>query len=264
MMAKRFIDTGFLQQKWIRKLKPEQKIFLIYLMLECDNGGVIDLDMEDAEFWIGKKIGNPIEFLPEGYLIPINDSTKYFQPKFIEWQYPNFPKSRVHQQKQGKEILAKNGLFNIDTQTLNLPKDYIKFTQTLPKPQVNGNGSVDDNVSVKKKKAEKYKFGDSVLLTKDEHIKLLSKHGKFWTAKIIETLDNYKGSSGKNYKSDYKAILSWVEEKVKLSPGYAKFQTGKRRDEAISQSRSHNNAIDTLKGKIPIDEINKLKDETEE
>ena len=28
-------------------------------------------------------------------------------------------------------------------------------------------------------------------------------------------LDNYKGSSGKTYKSDYRAILSWVIEKIK-------------------------------------------------
>ncbi len=148
-MAKRFLDTGFLQQKWIRKLKPEQKIFLIYLMLECDNAGIIDLDMEDAKFWIGKKIGNPLEFLPEGYLIPINDSGKFFQPKFIEWQYPNFPHSKVHQQKQAKEIMIKNGLFDIDNQLITLPKDYLKFTQTLPNSKVigNDNGNVDDNVN---------------------------------------------------------------------------------------------------------------------
>ena len=61
-MAKRFIDTGFLDQKWIRKLKPCRKSFLIYLMLKCDNAGVIELDMEDVEFWIGEKIGDPQSF----------------------------------------------------------------------------------------------------------------------------------------------------------------------------------------------------------
>ncbi len=145
IMAKRFLDTGFLQQKWIRKLRPDHKIFLIYLMLECDNAGIIDLDMDDAEFWIGKKIGDPLKFLPEGYLIPINDTGKYFQPKFIEWQYPNFPHSKVHQQKQAKEILLKNGMFDVDNQLIVLPKLYLNFTQPLPDGQVNGN--VDDNAS---------------------------------------------------------------------------------------------------------------------
>lgn len=31
----------------------------------------------------------------------------------------------------------------------------------------------------------------------------------------VEVLDNYKGSTGKKYKSDYRAILSWVVDKYK-------------------------------------------------
>ena len=80
---KRFIDTGFLSQTWIRKLAPENKIFLVYIMLKCDNAGIIDLDLDDASFWIGRKIKNPTEFLPEGYLIPIENG-KYFG-NFAVW-----------------------------------------------------------------------------------------------------------------------------------------------------------------------------------
>lgn len=158
---KRFLDTGFLNQKWIRKLKPEQKIFLIYLMLECDNAGIIDLDMEDAEFWIGKKFGNPVDFLPEGYLIPVSNG-KYFQPKFIEWQYPNFPVSKVHQQKQAKEILAKHCLFDIENQIITLPNTYPTLTQSLPDSQVIGNVdvNVDDNGNVIKDVNNNIPFDD--------------------------------------------------------------------------------------------------------
>ncbi len=142
-MAKRFIDTGFLDQKWIRKLSPEKKIFIIYLMLKCDNAGIIDLDMEDAEFWIGKKIGDPQIFLSSGFLIPVIDD-KFFIPKFLKWQYPNFPHSKVHQQKQAINILI--GLDMFDTETNNLSKTYLNFTQTLPDSQVTV--SVNDNVIV--------------------------------------------------------------------------------------------------------------------
>ena len=31
---------------------------------------------------------------------------------------------------------------------------------------------------------------------------------------MITVLDNYKGQSGKTYKSDYRAILNWVVERV--------------------------------------------------
>jgi len=152
-MSKRFIDTGFLNQKWIRKLSPERKIFLIYLMLKCDNAGIIELDMEDATFWIGKKIVT-LEFLPENYLIPLDQESKYFMPKFIEWQYKNFPFSKDHQQEQAKDILIKNNLFDIDTQTIILPKHCPNIAQSLPKTWVygNGNGIVNGNGNVKKEK----------------------------------------------------------------------------------------------------------------
>lgn len=150
---KRFLDTGFLDQKWIRKLPPEKKIFLIYLMLKCDNGGIIDLDFEDAEFWIGKKIGD-LSFLPEGYLILIDDSSKYFMPKFVECQYPNFPHSKVHQQAQAKEILIRNGVFNVDTQSIDLGKFYVNIKQSLPNTYTHGNGNVNGNDNGNAKEAK--------------------------------------------------------------------------------------------------------------
>jgi hypothetical protein len=131
-MSKRFIDTGFLDQKWIRKLSPEKKIFLIYLMLKCDNGGIIDLDMEDIEFWIGKKIGS-LEFLPKDYLIPINESGKYFMPKFIDWQYKDLT-SQKFIVAQARQILEKHNLINPDF-TLNLPNSYIKIIKNVPENQ---------------------------------------------------------------------------------------------------------------------------------
>ena len=136
-MSKRFIDTGFLDQKWIRKLSPERKIFLIYLMLKCDNGGVIDLDIEDVEFWVGKKIGN-VDFLPEDYLIPINNSGKYFMPKFIEWQYKDLS-SQKFIVAQARQILEKHNLINSDF-TLNLDKSYVKVTKIVPNIQEQGIG----------------------------------------------------------------------------------------------------------------------------
>jgi len=136
-MPKRFLDTGFLEQKWIRHLSPDKKIFLIYLMLKCDNAGIIELDLEDASFWIGKKIED-IAFLPEGYLIPINGTGKYFMPKFIEWQY-NDLSSNKHIIAQARQLLDKYGLID-ENFKLSLDKFYINVAQTLPENQVTGIG----------------------------------------------------------------------------------------------------------------------------
>lgn len=63
----------------------------------------------------------------------------------------------------------------------------------------------------------KSKFGEhgNVLLTAEEHQKLIEKHGEPVTTACIEKLDIYKGARGKKYKSDYLAILNWVVDAVK-------------------------------------------------
>ena len=60
----------------------------------------------------------------------------------------------------------------------------------------------------------KVQWAEYVSMTNAEHQKLLDTHGPVDTARLIEILDNYKGSSGKKYKSDYRAILSWVEDRL--------------------------------------------------
>jgi len=62
---------------------------------------------------------------------------------------------------------------------------------------------------------EKISFAEYVTMTNAEYEKLLATHGKEMSAKMIEILDNYKGSNGKKYTSDYRAILSWVVKRVK-------------------------------------------------
>lgn len=65
-----------------------------------------------------------------------------------------------------------------------------------------------------KKEEEKIHFADFVTMTNAEHEKLVSTYGTDFVDQCIEILDNYKGSKGKEYKSDYRAILSWVVDEV--------------------------------------------------
>ena len=77
-----------------------------------------------------------------------------------------------------------------------------------------------------KKEEEKIHFAEFVSMTNAEYDKLVSTYGKDFADQCINSLDNYKGSTGKKYKSDYRAILSWVIDKVKQ-----KTQTQRRRNE---------------------------------
>jgi hypothetical protein len=67
----------------------------------------------------------------------------------------------------------------------------------------------------KKEDVEKTKYADYVSMTNKEYEKLIEQYGEPMTKRMIEILDNYKGSSGKKYKSDYRTILNWVVERVK-------------------------------------------------
>jgi len=66
---------------------------------------------------------------------------------------------------------------------------------------------------VSKKKNDKKSYADDVTLTSKEFDKLRGEYGEEGAKRMIKILSNYKGSKGKKYKSDYKAILSWVVDK---------------------------------------------------
>ena len=64
-------------------------------------------------------------------------------------------------------------------------------------------------------KPPKIQFAEFVSMTNGEYEALVTKFGVEDTARMIEILDNYKGSSGKVYASDYRAILTWVVARLK-------------------------------------------------
>ena len=81
-------------------------------------------------------------------------------------------------------------------------------------------------------------------MTNVEHEKLVSTYGTEFTDQCIEILDNYKGSKGKEYKSDYRAILSWVVDEAKKRNQQNKYAQNKTAYNDYSQ-RSYEN-LDSL------------------
>lgn len=66
----------------------------------------------------------------------------------------------------------------------------------------------------KKPEVPKVKYAEFVTMTEEEYEKLVAELGEEKAKRAIEILDNYKGQSGKTYKSDYRAILNWTIERV--------------------------------------------------
>ncbi len=65
----------------------------------------------------------------------------------------------------------------------------------------------------------KTKYLDAVLLTDEEHKKLIEKYGKQSTLKAIEVLNNAIMSKGYKYKSHYHTIIGWPMREVGGSKG---------------------------------------------
>ena len=63
-------------------------------------------------------------------------------------------------------------------------------------------------------KEDKVHYGEYVLLTADEHDKLLARYGAEDTAALIDILDDYIGATGRRYKSHYSAIRKWCVDKL--------------------------------------------------
>ena len=113
--------------------------------------------------------------------------------------------------------------------------------ENINKNNIKNNSKKD---SKGKKEEEKIHFADFVTMTNAEHEKLVSTYGAEFTDQCIEILDNYKGSKGKEYKSDYRAILSWVVDEAKKRKQENKYAQSRTAYNDYSQ-RSYEN-LDSL------------------
>lgn len=140
-MAKRFFDTGLFDDPWFMDLSKDGKIAWMYLLTKCDHAGIISINeklfkvMTGINSWstVAEELGNRLVRLRDNY---------YFIPKFIYFQYPDFPKSKVNQQNGAIKRLQEFGLF--DEENLTLHEDFMNSSPTLHEDLVksygNGNG----------------------------------------------------------------------------------------------------------------------------
>ena len=99
----------------------------------------------------------------------------------------------------------KNVYINSENVYINSKNDNINSQK---KREINKKEKDKENEN--KKEGEKMQFAEFVSMTNVEYQTLVTEHGEEAALEFVKILDNYKGSSGKKYKSDYRAILTWV------------------------------------------------------
>lgn len=84
------------------------------------------------------------------------------------------------------------------------PIDEIPPSPPEPKPKPKPKTKAKDVSKVR------HHYAEFVMMTEEEYTKLCEQYGEDETKGFIKYLDDYKASSGKAYKSDYRTILRWV------------------------------------------------------
>lgn len=121
-MSKRFIDTGIFDDDWFMDLAKDAKLLWIYFITKCDHAGIIKVNEKLCKLQTDIKDINTVIKQLGNRLVRVNEQL-YFIPKFIEFQYPGFPNSKVRQQNSALEILKKHGLYTNDGLRVNKELD---------------------------------------------------------------------------------------------------------------------------------------------
>ncbi len=216
MARKRMIDPDFWTDEKLGSCKRDERLFFMGLISNADDEGRgrgnlkllkatifpydEDIKVKDMEQMVCSLMSKGM-----AYFYVVDGQDFYYLPNFLKHQTINKPtKSNLPEMP-------------INSAEVVLPEYYRSPTGILPPKRK------EEKRKEKKLSEDKNQYADTVFLTEEEYQKLIQGYGEDGTKRLIEILDNYKGSSGKKYASDYKAILNWVvgrykEETQKQSP----------------------------------------------
>nr|DAI88296.1 MAG TPA: Protein of unknown function (DUF1376) [Caudoviricetes sp.] len=182
--------------------------------------------------------------LKEEDMLSIGATKKIFS-KFIKDDEGNYYNERLEYEANKRKAYSESRKNNrkkketYEKDMFNICNSYEEHmeNENINKNNIKNNSKKD---SKGKKEEEKIHFADFITMTNAEHEKLVSTYGTEFTDQCIEILDNYKGSKGKEYKSDYRAILSWVVDEAKKRNQQNKYTQNKTAYNDYSQ-RSYKN-----------------------
>lgn len=244
MARKRMFDYEIIDQDSFLDLPSEAKALYFILGMEADDEGFVA--PKKVLRLHGISVDSLKLLIAKDFLIPFESGVVVI----TDWKRNNYlDKNRIRETiyLNEKKLLSFDEerikyVFNGETSNVDAPsvKQMLNESLTNVKPEENSieENSIEESRREEKEKYKKEKpksstklepkktqYAEFVFMTEDEYQKLIDTYGEDRTKKMIEILDNYKGSSGKKYKSDYRAILSWVVDKVEEKQTQTKQQS---------------------------------------
>lgn len=112
-MAKRFTDSDKWKKPWFRRLKPVHKCFWSYVLDNCTNAGIWEVDFELASIHVGEEVNamDAMEIFRKQYF-PFALGRRWFIVDFVEYQYGDL-KTSSNAHVAVINALKKHGLYEI-------------------------------------------------------------------------------------------------------------------------------------------------------
>lgn len=237
MARKRMIDPNFWLDEKLGQCTRDERLLFMGLISSADDEGYgranpkllrsslfpyDDLRVSDIDKWLSRLGGLRLIALYQ-----VDGQTYYYLPNFLKHQTINRPSpSCFPKQKHGKPV--KNEQFS--ERSLNTHG-------ALTECSLNTHGALSANRREENRREknrrereenttpfipqqpiDKTTYAEFVTMTPQEYAALCARVGEAGAKRCIEILDNYKGANGKRYKSDYRAILSWVIQRYREEP----------------------------------------------
>ena len=227
MAEKRMFSKTIIDSDMFLDMPLSTQALYFHLSMRADDDGFLNNSQKVIRMTGASKNDFDI-LLMKNFIIPFENGICVIK----HWRIHNYIrgdryKPTVHQDELSTLRLEDNKSYSIDTsipviENTGMPNDnhvsYQMDTQIrLDKIRLDKSSIDKDN------KASKHKYGEykHVLLTNEEHTKLINEYGDIFTEKCIKHLDEYMEMMGKKYKSCYLAIKKWVVEAVnKKSSNY--------------------------------------------
>jgi len=201
-MPKRFTASEKWDDPFFFELEPKYKLFWIYLLDKCNHAGIWDVNKKMAEFCIGDKIDwDNIQKIFKDRIEIINNGSKWFIPKFINFQYGVLvEENRAH--NSVINILKKEGAYKGLIRGLQGRKD-MDMDKDMDKD------NKKDNIKNIFKKPGLEEFVDYFVEKgyKEEIAK------KAWESYDVANWHDSRGNKIKNWKQ--KAIQVWFTDENK-------------------------------------------------
>lgn len=163
-----------------------------------------------------KKVADALVY--HGWLDEVNGSL--YVHDWYEWQqywYGYLDKKERDKQRKRLERERRRAEAQEEPEPSEVPPE--PPAEILPEQPAEERPSPDAGKKAKKRekkpKPPKTQYAEYVHMLPSEYDKLVNAYGEEFTAKLIEKLDNYKGSNKKTYADDYRAILNWVVDECK-------------------------------------------------